>query len=145
VVFYYYYTDAYNLLYPEQDLNNRFHAEMIQERNYWLNRGRRLSDVQARGFFVRQPQYPEIHPEVKNHFQVIFDISDDNEEAIELECPICLDTIESTANLVKTCCKHLFCTRCIKKHIESSNKCPCCRGTINNLYVSNIELVSVLE
>ena len=47
------------------------------------------------------------------------------------ECPICLCEITSE-NLFVTKCGHAFCFTCLKKSLERSSECPCCRGNISH-------------
>lgn len=50
-------------------------------------------------------------------------------EEIE-DCVVCFSPIKSD-NLAITSCGHVFCSECICKSIEFSNKCPNCRNEIN--------------
>lgn len=49
-----------------------------------------------------------------------------------MECPICY---ENKTNIVMFPCSHYMCTDCLNSLIDS--KCPCCRGSIENLYPIN--------
>ncbi|PSR78515.1 RAD5-like protein [Coniella lustricola] len=44
------------------------------------------------------------------------------------ECPVCLDTLNAP---VITHCKHVFCFGCIRKVIQTQNRCPMCRHTLS--------------
>ena len=41
-----------------------------------------------------------------------------------VDCPICLDTMTNPRALK---CKHVFCSKCLKKALDVSNKCPVCQ------------------
>jgi hypothetical protein len=46
------------------------------------------------------------------------------EEAEEPSCPVCLEAINDPA---RTACGHDFCSECIARVFETSNRCPMCR------------------
>lgn len=43
-------------------------------------------------------------------------------------CSICYDTPETA---VITSCNHVFCSKCLRRHMENHNNCPLCRGIID--------------
>jgi hypothetical protein len=57
----------------------------------------------------------------------------------ELECAICLDTIEKIYNdnilseFRLTLCNHLFCDKCISTWLSQSKKCPTCARNLEDL------------
>ncbi len=46
----------------------------------------------------------------------------------QLECPICLETLELPIVLI---CGHTFCRKCIQQQKQYSNTCPTCRSRIS--------------
>ena len=44
-----------------------------------------------------------------------------------MQCPICLDVIESN-NIDRINCGHTFCYTCINEWLRSKNSCPLCRA-----------------
>ena len=48
------------------------------------------------------------------------------------QCSICLEVTEGEQ--VTTECEHVFCKKCIEKHLKNNNSCPNCRTIITKLY-----------
>jgi hypothetical protein len=47
------------------------------------------------------------------------------------DCPICLEVIDNTQNVVITGCKHKFHTTCLLRSIQTGGyRCPNCRGSL---------------
>ncbi|KAF3767761.1 hypothetical protein M406DRAFT_338474 [Cryphonectria parasitica EP155] len=44
------------------------------------------------------------------------------------ECPVCIDTLDAP---VITHCKHVFCSECIRKVVQTQGKCPMCRTALS--------------
>lgn len=51
-------------------------------------------------------------------------------------CPICLEELSIPA--INQNCSHIFCTKCITKWLNISNKCPVCKGIIEKEQLSHI-------
>ena len=51
-----------------------------------------------------------------------------------VECPICLDTMKNPRALR---CKHKFCSYCLQKALDMSNKCPVCQEPQGVLQAGN--------
>ena len=47
------------------------------------------------------------------------------------DCSICLGPSTNPYRIRP--CKHIFCLRCIKIWMETSSRCPLCRGTISKI------------
>lgn len=60
----------------------------------------------------------------------------------EIKCPICFDL---PINGVVLMCGHLFCKKCILSSLEQSNKCPCCRKTLNRTALRCWPLLQAIE
>jgi len=45
-----------------------------------------------------------------------------------LQCPICMDTIQSECLVTK--CGHKYCDKCINQWLEKNSACPYCRAPI---------------
>lgn len=45
------------------------------------------------------------------------------------ECAICMDEFGET-DIMVTSCGHKFHSSCMFKHLQTKNKCPCCRGVL---------------
>tara|TARA_Y100000590_G_scaffold384433_1_gene455806 strand:+ start:2909 stop:4741 length:1833 start_codon:yes stop_codon:yes gene_type:complete len=56
-------------------------------------------------------------------------------------CPICIEKLNIN-NLCKTSCNHYYCYDCIYKSIETNNKCPKCRTSIENIIIIKNDITS---
>ena len=46
------------------------------------------------------------------------------------QCPVCFEGLQDLppgTNVLASPCGHLFCSNCLKQHLENSNSCPTCR------------------
>ena len=64
------------------------------------------------------------------------------------DCPICMEPIDNTRNVIITKCKHQFCSECLLREMNNRNTCPICRTELRkkkeNKTLSNIELRDVV-
>lgn len=44
-----------------------------------------------------------------------------------VDCPICMDPIDNTRNVIITKCKHQFCSDCLLREMNNRHTCPICR------------------
>ena len=61
----------------------------------------------------------------------------------ELECSICIGTLESN-EWCKISCKHLFHNECIKKWLEKSKSCPNCKSELKIIQISYLTKKEIL-
>jgi hypothetical protein len=47
-----------------------------------------------------------------------------------VECPICMDPVNTTINSCITPCGHAFCFKCLASALAENNTCPCCRAEL---------------
>jgi hypothetical protein len=47
-----------------------------------------------------------------------------------VECPICMDPVNTTINSCITPCGHAFCFKCLALALAENNTCPCCRAEL---------------
>jgi len=94
----------------------------------------------------------DIEQNNKKKEQVIKDIDrhNDNLNNIKLRidkfednfCPICIDTLE-TPICCLSCCKNLFCMKCITLALQRKEECPLCRSYVTNDSINVIHEKSV--
>uniref|UniRef100_A0A803JC67 RING-type E3 ubiquitin transferase n=1 Tax=Xenopus tropicalis TaxID=8364 RepID=A0A803JC67_XENTR len=56
---------------------------------------------------------------------------EEQKEALDSECPICLETFDDVSYIEP--CKHKFCFLCIETWIQVNGSCPMCRQHIRNI------------
>lgn len=95
-----------------------------------LNNGLILRSIPNRKYIPSLYNAIGIYPNTLNQI-----IEKDPSRSISLihkqndDCSICLDK-PANRTIVK-CCNGIFCGECILRHMQTSNKCPTCRNTIN--------------
>ena len=52
-------------------------------------------------------------------------------ESVSHDCGVCLEPIKIRGKI--DCCEHMFCYKCIKKWMGSSNVCPLCKARVSSL------------
>jgi len=50
------------------------------------------------------------------------------------ECPICMENIQATSNIIITPCNHKFCATCLLREMNNRNTCPVCRRVLKPEY-----------
>ena len=53
-----------------------------------------------------------------------------------VECCLCLEDKLSN-DICQLNCKHMFCVKCIKRHLTQKKSCPLCRGNIYQVDVQS--------
>lgn len=76
-----------------------------------------LKDLEGQDVVVLNDQNREI-------LQQALSLYIENQE----ECPVCIDDLDAP---VITHCKHVFCSGCIRKVIQTQGKCPMCRNELS--------------
>ncbi|KAL6260577.1 E3 ubiquitin-protein ligase RNF4-like [Pogonomyrmex barbatus] len=59
-----------------------------------------------------------------------YTVESDNGKPVPLMCPICFESLSSNLKPITTRCGHLFCTECLETFIQTTKKCPTCKGPI---------------
>jgi hypothetical protein len=98
---------------------------------------KRLNDLTNRTL-IQMHKYFNIRTKFKNKYSLIKQlapiekryhrINELEESNYNQECPICFETIKKDEYII-TNCLHIFCQKCIVRHIIIGNNetCPCCR------------------
>ena len=73
----------------------------------------------------------ETEPEETTHMAV--------EQKEDTTCAICMEVTSKTKNVSVTECGHRFCTSCLLKSLQTSNRCPMCRAEIEPARKPNLE------
>ncbi len=78
---------------------------------------------------------------------------EEEDQGHEEQCPICYETTPVT-KVIKTNCRHSFCSPCLKNYFKSFNKtydptcipgCPMCRSKIHTLVIPEPTLFTEFE
>ena len=86
-----------------------------------------------------QPQpRPQQKPQHRQHNQSIIN-----------DCPICMENIDMSSNVIITPCKHHFCATCLLREMNNRNTCPVCRRILKPGYnekynLSNNEMRNIV-
>lgn len=94
---------------------------------YYEERGVRFESAYSRYFEIREARSKnegEIGKFLQTFINNLYE-----ESRKEVECPICLDIIESK-NLSTNLCGHNFHKFCIEEHLKNNKNCPICRSII---------------
>ena len=54
-------------------------------------------------------------------------------------CCVCLEDIDSTADICRLNCAHTLCCKCVKNVMSRQNSCPLCRVEISEISVQTEE------
>lgn len=66
--------------------------------------------------------------------------SSHNKSRSELECAVCLESMNSKRGTSATTCGHVYCTPCIEEVIKKKGECPTCRKALDSTQVHKLFL-----
>lgn len=73
----------------------------------------------------------KVQDEIQRYIENLENIKERIEKYESISCPICIDNLEEPIACL-SCCKNLFCMKCITKSFQRKEECPLCRSTITN-------------
>lgn len=118
---------ANNILeHVTHDINQKIN-NLTQELNF-LNC---LSHSRSYDIDQTNKKKDKIKSEIQRYTQNLENIKQRIEKYEEVTCPICIDNLEDPI-VCLSCCKNLFCMKCITKSFQIKEECPLCRSVITN-------------
>lgn len=118
---------ANNILeHVTHDINQK-----INNLNQELEFLNRLSFTRAYDIEQNNKKKEKLDSELQKYTQNLENIKQRIEKYEEVTCPICIDNLEDPVACL-SCCKNLFCMKCITRSFQTKEECPLCRSIITN-------------